>query len=379
MTDQGWPGSWCEIYCDRITRNLRLALKHMGPGRQFCAVLKADAYGHGIAHVVPLVMAEGVDCIGITSNEEAQAVRSAGFTGSLIRLRPAPQGEMAAALAFDVEEQVSSVDTARALAGFAAQGHAVKAHLSLNAGGMSRDGLELSAPDGPATCQQILDLVAPQIVGICSHFPSNSPQDLAASNARFQRDVAWVFANSTLIRSDVVVHAGSSLTLVSGSPVDTDMLRCGAILYGILKPEWGFVPTMALKARVISLRHYPKGSTVGYDRAHLLESERQLACVSIGYANGIRRASEGLGAVEIAGHRAPVLGKISMNTLVADVSRVADVQVGQTVTLFGDSLHTPPPILQAEAQFQSIMADLFTDWGLRNPRVLHAALPRTSA
>ncbi|RFP86341.1 alanine racemase [Rhodobacteraceae bacterium 63075] len=369
MSRDIYPDSWCEIHLGRIACNLDLALGLVPPGRKLCAVLKADAYGHGIEKVVPLMMAGGIDCIGITSNAEAFAVRDAGFDGPMIRVRAASTGEIDAALEARVEEQVASLEVAERLVALRDAGHPVRAHLALNSLGMSRDGLEISTEEGRATCLSIVKRLAGNIVGICTHFPSNTPEDLRSSADLFRDHVAWVFENSPLERSEVLVHAGSSLTLVSGEPVETDMYRCGAILYGILNPELGFRTTMDLKARVVSVGEYPAGATVGYDKGFRLGSDRRLACLSIGYANGFRRGRTPDAAVMLAGRAAPVLGKVSMNTIVADVSDIDGIAPGDEAMVFGGIADTRDSLETTERQFRTIMADLYADWGLRNARV----------
>lgn len=362
------PNAWCEIYLDRISRNIELALGLLPKGSDFCAVLKADAYGHGIAQVAPLVKEHGIKCVGISSNHEARSVRDAGFSGRLIRLRAATPSEIVNATADRVEEQVSSLEIAHLLKQLRNDTTLeCGVHLALNAGGMSRDGLEISTRSGREQCERIVDALADQIVGICSHIPSNEASELLTSSDHFHRDVAWIVGNSSLRRSQLLVHAGSSLTLCSGAPIKTDMYRCGAIMYGILEPDLGFRPTMELKANVVSVGDYPCGSTVGYDRSVTLESDRQLACISVGYANGFSRNAVAPYVI-INGERAKVIGKTSMNTIVADVSNMNDVDIGVPATVFGGSGNAKIGIADAETTFNSIMADLYTDWGLRNCR-----------
>ena len=333
-------------------------------------MLKADAYGHGIAQVVPLIREQGVDTVGITSNAEARAVRAAGFRGTLIRLRSATPQEITGALEDQVEEQVTSVATAKLLGALIEVGkYRGAVHLALNVAGMSRDALEISTLRGQDTCREILDILGRNIGGICSHFPCNDPAQLRQSSDRFQQQSAWVFANSDLQRSKTLVHAGSSLTLISEVEIDSDMYRCGAILYGILRPDLGFRPTMDLQARVISLQEYPQGMTVGYDRACLLDKDCRLACISIGYENGFRRVAHDGSVVAVRSTLAPVLGKISMNAIVADVTGIKDVEVGDTVHVFGDGDAASILPDMAETQFRTIMAELYTDWGQRNHRV----------
>ncbi|TRD16011.1 alanine racemase [Palleronia caenipelagi] len=359
--------AWCEIHTDRIARNLERARALVPAGRSFCAVLKADAYGHGIGHVVPIIMAQGIDCVGITSNAEALAVRQAGFGGTMIRLRAATPTEIRAAAPLDIEEQVASREVAQTLVEMAQAGHPVRAHLALNAAGMGRDGLEIGTADGWQICLEILKTLRERIVGISTHFACNLPENLRRSAVRFHEDAARVLSASGLDREDVTVHAGSSLTLISDEPVQTDMYRCGAILYGILKPELGFRPTMTVKTHVLSLQNYPAGATVGYDRACVLKRDSRVATLAAGYANGIRRCSFGRMTVEVSGTRVPVIGKVSMNTLTVDVTGLPGVSVGDEVLIFAGD---PSAIRLAEAQFQTIMAELYTDWGQRNPLVI---------
>ncbi|WP_127113335.1 alanine racemase [Shimia sediminis] len=277
MSTSPIPSSWCEIHCDRISNNLELTLGLVPDGVGFCAVLKADAYGHGIARVVPLLLEQGVSVVGITSNAEARAVRKAGFSGRLMRLRAATPQEMTEACADRVEEQVGSLWAAKHLRQNLASGsRPIGVHLALNSDGMSRDGLEVSTKAGQQECWEILDEIGPHVVGICTHFPSNEPALLRQNSDLFKQQVAWIYDYGSLKRSDILAHAGSTLTLLSGEQIETDLYRCGAILYGILNPELGFRPSMELKSRVVHLGDYPKGATVGYDRDCLLETDRRL-------------------------------------------------------------------------------------------------------
>lgn len=370
MNNETVHASWCEIFPDRIANNLRLALEILPHNAEFCAVLKADAYGHGIDKVVPIIRAEGIKFVGITSNVEAKAVRNAGFTGTLIRLRSATPSEIKGALADRVQEQVSTLYAAQALNELArSEGHIEGVHLALNARGMSRDGLELLKSGGSQTCLDIINLLGERIVGICSHFPSNIATDLRASNEHFETDLDWIFTNSQLNRDQVKIHAGSSLSLVSGQRITTDLYRCGAILYGILNPELGFRHTMQLKSRITNLTTYPSGSTVGYDRATPLTQERRLANVSLGYSNGFKRSFFGRSSILVRGQLVRVLGKVSMNTIVADVTDLSEVEVEDEVVIFGQQGTQSISLDQIEQQAETIMAEVYTDWGQRNERI----------
>lgn len=370
MTINVVDASWCEISLKTIANNLKLALGLLPEASQYCAVVKADAYGHGIDKVVPIIIEAGVEFIGITSNSEARAVRDAGFLGTIMRLRTATRSEIEGALEDKVQEQISTVFAAKIIKDILKTGRTVAGlHLSLNARGMSRDGLELSVEAGQQACVEIINLVGDQIVGICSHFPSNMPEELTASDLHFQQDVNWVFANCALDRKTTKIHAGSSLTLVSGVKITTDLYRCGAIMYGILNPELGFETSMHLKSYVTNVATYPKGSTIGYDRASILQQDRQLANISIGYSNGINRVFFDQSEVLVRGHCMPVLGKISMNSIMADVTDLHEISVGDEVVVFGNQNGNTINVETMELQAGTIMADIFTDWGQRNRRI----------
>jgi len=158
-------------------------------------------------------------------------------------------------------------------------------------------------------------------------------------------------------------------SLVSEQEVTTELFRCGAILYGIVSQGLGFQPTMELKSRVTNLATYPKDSTIGYDRATILQDDRRIANISIGYANGIRREFFDQSAVLIRGQRVPVLGKISMNTITVDVTDVPEISIGDEVVVFGQQDTARIDNTSMEQQANTIMADVFADWGLRNHRI----------
>jgi len=125
---------------------------------------------------------------------------------------------------------------------------------------------------------------------------------------------------------------------------------------------------MDLKAKVVSIGNYPKGATVGYDRSKVLEEDRCLASIAIGYANGFGRNAYQRSAILIRDKLCPVVGKVSMNTIVADVTDAESVVVGDDAYIFRgrNSCSIEPDT--ALHQFETILADLYSDWGQRNPR-----------
>lgn len=357
--------AWVEIDLDKLAANIRAIRRRLPVGCRYCAVVKSDAYGHGIEMVAPVLAAHGVDFAAVATNDEAFALRRAGFAGRLMRVRGATVSEAEAARPTAIEELVPSPDFASAIA----DGKDPRpVHLPINAMGMGREGLELTTEIGREAAARILATPGIRVVGITTHYPMNTPEDLAHGRARFLEDVEWVIGEAALDRDAVLVHAASSLGLLAGAGIEFDMVRSGACLWGIVGPRPDFADTMTLKSRITSVNHLPAGATVGYDRIHRLARDSRIANISIGYANGVRRDMANRATVLVRGRRAPVLGRISMNALAADVTEIAAARPDDEVVLFGAQGDDRITRAMVEAAADTIMADLYCDWGRSNPR-----------
>lgn len=359
------PDAWVEIDLDRLRANIRAVRARLPETCRYCAVVKADAYGHGLDRVTPILAVENVEYAACATNADALSLRRGGFTGRLMRVRGAAPREAQSARELNVEELATSAAAASDLANAE---RPTPVHLPLNAGGMGRDGLELSTEAGRAEARRILTMDGIRIVGLTTHFPLNSPSDLAASRERFLADVKWCLAEGGLERDQVIVHAASSLGLLAGAEIEFDMVRSGACLWGIVGPRPEFQNVMALRSRITSVNHLPRGATLGYDRTCRLDRDSRVANVSIGYANGIRRTMANRSEVVVRGRLAPLLGKISMNGVTVDVTDIPDVAAGDTVTLFGEDGGARITRAMMEAASDTIMADLYCDWGRSNTK-----------
>jgi alanine racemase len=363
--------TWLEVDLAALRQNFRNVRERIGKRTRLCAVVKADAYGAGIGVVVPVLVAAGVDTIGIVDTDEAAAVRMAGFEGTLIRLRCAAPDEITAALPFAVEEMVATVEAAQHVAALSVQsGRTIPVHLSLNCGGMGRDGLELGTPEGEATANALVATEGLQIVGIATHFPSAERPDMVCCLDRLLADTRWLFGHTRLRREAVTLHAANSLTTLEYPPAHLDMVRIGAGLYGCVGPKPPFRHVLTLKSRVAAIQSFPAGTTVGYDRTFCLKRPSRLASVPVGYSDGYRRSLSNRAAVVVGGERAPVVGKVSMNTLTVDVTDIAGVAVGSEVVLFGAQGDARVTQDEVETFADVVLADLFSVWGALNPRII---------
>lgn len=360
-----------EISRSALEYNIHKVQQLLGDKTRMCAILKGDAYGHDLSLVTPVMMQNGVQCIGIASNEEISTVRQSGYTSQLMRVRNATEKEMHQAADFDTEELIGNLDMAKRLSTIAQEkGKTIRIHLALNSGGMSRNGLEVSTAAGLEEARAISTLPGLKIVGIMSHFPEEDAAVVKRDLARFNTQSAQVLNITGLKREDVTLHVANTFATLTVPESWLDMVRVGGIFYGDTIASTEYKRVMTFKSAIASVNHYPKGNTVGYDRTYTLKRHSVLANIPTGYADGYRRVFSNVGHVLIHGQRVPVLGKTSMNTVIVDVTDLPQVASGDEVVLFGKQGNAQ---VSAE-EIEEISGALFTEmsilWGATNKRVM---------
>lgn len=356
-----------EIDRAAVSHNIRTIRAELGEQVEFCAVVKADAYGHGIDIVVPLLTAQGITAIGFASNDDAEAIRASGFLDRLLRVRPATGEEIADALRFGVEEWVGGAEHAALLRALAvAQQNRVRAHVSLNSTGLSRDGFEVGDPLGLHAAQELLDDPAIEVVGICSHFPAEDEVDVRAGSRRFDTESRRVIGATG---RPIARHCATTFAALHVPESRFDLVRIGAGLYGDSTALGGMLrPAMRVMSRVAAVNSYRRGSTVGYDRWHRLEHDARLALIPVGYADGFHRSLSGTGDVLIRGQRARIVDRIAMNGFLVDVSHIDGAGPGDDVVLFGAQQGEVISAGDVERATGNIAADLYVAWGRLLPR-----------
>ncbi len=364
--------AWIEVDPAIFDDNLERIRAMLTGGAQVCAVMKADAYGIGIDMLMPSVIKARIPYVGIASNEEARVARACGFKGRIMRVRLATAREIAAAAPYDVEELVGNLEAADSILQVARKrGRRARVHLALNSAGMSRNGVELRTDAGRREALALAENEGLQIVGLMTHFPSEDPAELLRNVETFQHDAEWLFANTRLRREQVLLHAANSFAIQHVPQSHLDMVRPGGALYGYGgTPKPPFAHVAAFKTRVASVQAYPAGSTVSYDRTFTLSRDSLLANLPVGYSDGYRRAYSNKGSVLVRGQRAPVVGRVTMNTTMVDVTDIVGVRPDDEAVLFGRQ--GKDQITQAEIEEITgvILADQYTVWGNSNPKIL---------
>ncbi len=363
--------SWIEISESALDFNIKKVQALLGDKSSMCAVLKGDAYGHDLSLVTPVMIANNVQCIGVTNNQELKTVRDLGFKGRLMRVRSATEKEMAQATQYQTEELIGNLEMAQRLNVIAKQQNKViPIHLALNSAGMSRNGLEVSTPAGLNEAKLISQLPQLKIVGIMSHYPEEDEAQIRKDLAKFNKESQQVLNVTGLKREDVTLHVANTYATITVPESWLDMVRVGGIFYGDTVATNDYKRVMTLKSNIASVNHYPKGNTVGYDRTFTLKRDSILANIPVGYADGYRRVFSNTGHALINGQKVPVLGKTSMNTVMVDVTDLKQVRPGDEVVFFGKQGNAEVTAEEVEDISGALFTEMSILWGATNKRVL---------
>lgn len=289
-----------------------------------------------------------------------------------MRVRTATIDEIDAGSAFQIEELIgnrSQADEVDALA--VRKGRKIRIHLALNSGGMSRNGIEMKTATGKNEALQIAQLPHLEIAGLMTHFAVEDIADVKKGLATFRSESQWLIEKARLNRSRILLHAANSFATLEVPESRLDLVRPGGLLYGDTVPtRTEYKRVMSFKSRVAVVNAYPAGNTVSYDRTFTLKRPSRLANIPVGYSNGYRRILSNKGQVLIRGHRYPVVGRVTMNTLMVDVTDDPVVSAGDEVVLFGRQGGEEITQAELEKLTDTILLDLYVLWGESNPRIL---------
>ena len=361
--------SFMEVDLKAFKSNLQLTKSIAGKAK-VCAVLKSDAYGAGIATVMPVVMEEKIPCVAITSNEEARLVRSLRYKGEILRIRTATLGEIKDGLKYSITEVLGNLDQAKQLNALAKKGgKKLPIHIKLNSGGMDRNGLDLSTEKGKREAVELATLENLKVEGLMTHFPYDEAPKVRELLKRFEADTAFLIREAKLDRSKLTLHTANSYAAVQVPESRYDMIRPGKLIYGYGggDPSLPIQQIMSLKSEVATINEYPKGSSVSYDGTYTLERDSRLANIPMGYYDGYAKSFSNQGEVLIRGHRVRIVGRVTKNTFMVDVTDYGDIRPGDEVVLFGKQCGQEITQADIEKGTGTILSETLGIWGSANP------------
>jgi alanine racemase len=343
------PEGWLSIEtdCQALTENMKVFRSLVADPTRLMAVVKADAYGHGLLVAARAFLDGGADLLGVHSLDEAAALRRGDITCPIIILGPVTQRQAVAAAALQVEITVASLAAARALetvSGELVPG--LDVHLKVETG-VNRQGVVES--EMPEVLDALGKVPTAKVVGLSSHFADiEDTTDHTYAHRqmdRFEQYRRWLAERG---HDNLAVHMTCSAATLLWEETHGDIARVGISAYGIWpsretrvsvrregRPEAKLRPALTWKVGVSQVRLVPDGETVGYGRSWKAMTDSRVAVLPVGYSDGWPRALSGRAHVLLHGKRAPLVGRVCMNLCMVDVTHIPEVRAGDQAVLLG--------------------------------------------
>lgn len=315
-----------------LRANVSLLRQSIPEKTRLMAVVKADAYGHGMLQVAREALKAGADSLAVALVEEGARLRDAGIDAPILVLgATSPDGAhsgVACGLTLTVcdPDMVYSVQEAAKQANCTAQ-----VHLKIDSG-MNRIGVR-TEEEVRAVLSALADCPMVRLTGAFTHFADADGQDMTFTEEQLSR-----FKRLTsLLPEGIIRHCANSAAIHRLPEAAMDMVRAGISMYGYppVPTELPLKPFMSWRTEVTYVKEIHPGDTVSYGRIYRADQPRRVATIACGYGDGYHRAASGKAEVIIHGRRARVIGRICMDQMMADVTDIPDVRPGDTVTLMG--------------------------------------------
>ncbi len=339
--------TWAEVSLGTLQRNYRTIRDYVGKGVTVCAVVKAYAYGHGAVECSKSLEAEGATWLGVTSLDEAIPLREEGIATRILLMTGFWRGEEEEIIRLDLTPTVWEVGhielMERAAARVGVAQHAI--HLKLDSG-MGRLG---AAPeDLPALLAALKSSPHLKLEGFATHLASSEVLDApsVAEQLKVLEDARRVLRDAGF--NPPLVHTANTSAVISHHESWNTMVRPGLALYGYHLPferagrsvsgkglKLPLEPVLTWKTRILSLRDMPAGQALGYGGTYVTKAPARIAVLPVGYADGLNRGLSSGGRVIVREHYAPIVGRISMDLTLADVTGIPGIEVADEVVLLG--------------------------------------------
>lgn len=322
-----------------LVRNLQVVRELIGPGVRIMGIVKSDAYGHGLVPVSKMLEAEGVHCLGVAYPEEGVELRRNSIRSPVVVLCGIHSRRDAAdVLAMDLTPVLFNHHAAELLsAECAKRGKRVGVYLKVDTG-MGRLGVPWDEVGG--YLRRVSDLHMLEVIGLTSHLSSADEPSSEFTDLQIERfNKAIVEGRAMGFRLNFN-NLANSAGVIRHKKSHFDMVRPGVMLYGGLpSPDLSegpaLSPVMLFRGEVLQVRNLPCDTPVGYGRSYCTQGEVEVAVLSAGYGDGLPRSLSNRGSVLIRGRRCGLLGRVSMNMVVCDVTGLDGVAPGDEAVFLG--------------------------------------------
>jgi alanine racemase len=369
--------TWVEISLSRLRSNFQRVQQLAGP-RKIMAVVKADAYGHGAVQVARCLASCGVDWFGVATVEEALELRGAGIEIPILLLGGLYMSDPAHLIEYRLTPSISSTMRLDTYAECARRyGQPIDIHLKVDSGlgrlGLPRDRVK-------AFVERYRELEGLQLTGIFTHLAS--AEDLVAAQTEEQGE-RFAEALAQLKSVDVDpqwIHVSNSAALLTGRVFPENLVRIGALMYGYCMPLVvppgqalpkvpEFEPVLAFKSRIVYMKDIPSGTPLGYSASFFARRPSRIATVPVGYADGLSHALSNRGYAIVRGRRARIVGSISMDLTLLDVTDIPGTDIADEVILIGESGGASITAVEVSQLLETVPYEVLCSIGKRVPRI----------
>jgi alanine racemase len=364
-----------EVSLGRLRNNLEIVLSLVGSGVKVMAMVKADAYGHGIKRVSEELLKGGAHYLGVAYLEEAVYLRRCGITAPILVCGAINTDQIEGFLQNDIEITSSSMEKSAAISGVAKRlGKTAFVHLKIDTG-MERIGVHWY--NAERFIQHALDLPNIRVKGVFSHLAkAESDQQFTDQQiARFEKVADFM---ARINAQPELLHLANSAAIIGNPRSYFNMVRPGIILYGYnpfgYEPDRDFsgrrlMPAMTLKTKVSYFKVCPPGTGISYNHTYMTEKQTRIITLPVGYGDGYSRLLSNKGEVVIRGRRCPVIGTVCMDQVMVDIGSDGTAYNGDDVLLFGEMDGNMLPLESLCGKIGTITYELLCNISGRVPRV----------
>jgi alanine racemase len=377
---------WAEVSLGTLQENFRIVQRHVGSAVNVCAVVKCDAYGHGVVECSKALQDAGAAWFGVTSVEEGMKLRTEGIRGRILVMTGFWRGEEQDLIRNELTATVWTAEHVQQLADAARKmkRRRVPVHWKIDTG-MARLGT------GPEDMTRVADALqsagaaedggALMLEGFFSHLASSEVLDAADGREQIERfRKAVEFIRERGLRPKYL-HLANSAAVVGRPDTWNQIVRAGLVLYGYSlpfisrtpgvekPPVLPVKPVLSWKARIINLRNVGAQQPLGYSGAYVTPEPARIAVIPVGYGDGLSRHLSSRGQVIVRGEMAPMVGNVAMDLTLVDVTHVPGVEIGDEVLLIGEANGKRVSAVEQARWSQTIPYEVLCGLSPRVPRV----------
>lgn len=368
--------AWVEIDLGALRANYRTLRERVGPGPGIMVMVKADGYGLGARRVVRALEPMEPWGYGVATAEEGAELRAVGVRRPILVISP-PGAAAERAAAAGLTAGISDLEGLAVWSAAAERHGSLDFHVEVDTG-MGRTGFDWREAGewGHAVADRAAESRL-RWTGVYTHFQGADLPDPAPSARQWER-FRGALVKLPVPSAELVVHACNSAAALRWPEYALDLVRAGIFLYGghpapeAPDPIPAPVPVAALRARLILVREVPAGTTVGYGATYTATRRERWGTLGVGYGDGLPRAVTGRARVLVRGRFVPLLGRVSMDLVVVDLTEVPQAAVGDVVTFIGRDGAEEISLEDVAAQAGTIGYEILTGLGPRLPRVERA-------